>query len=157
MEVELLFLTLSPNNLDACAALAQNAPDPWTREGLERAMEDANYRCFVAAERGGAPVGLAIFLALPGSGTADLAQVVVAPGMRRRGVAKALLLHGLACMQGQGAGQVLLEVRAANTGAIALYKGLGFRVLARRPGMYAHPAEDGLLMGRDLRVAEKPV
>ena len=50
----------------------------------------------------------------------------------------------------QGAAAVELEVRAASEGAIALYRGLGFVAVGRRPGYYREPVDDAVLMRLDL-------
>ena len=132
-----------------CAVIAATAPDPWRQEDLEQAISDPNRRCF-AALLDGNPVGFACFLAVPGGDNADLQLVAVAPDSRRQGVARTLLRHALAGLADEGITRVLLEARASNTAAIALYEGLGFAHLANRRAMYAHPQEDGVLMGRGL-------
>jgi ribosomal-protein-alanine N-acetyltransferase len=48
-----------------------------------------------------------------------------------------------------GAVRALLEVRAGNREALALYESLGFRRVGVRRGYYRDPAEDALLMTRD--------
>lgn len=143
---------MEPGHVPACAAFASAAPDPWRREDLEQAIAGENHRCF-AALQGGRPVGFACFLTVGDS--ADLQLIAVAPEHRRHGVAKALLGHALGQLQAQGVGQVLLEVRVSNRGALALYRGLGFVQLATRPAMYGRPQEDGLLMARPLADPDK--
>jgi ribosomal-protein-alanine N-acetyltransferase len=46
---------------------------------------------------------------------------------------------------------VLLEVRASNAPALALYTSLGFSELDRRPDYYTHPDEDAVVMQLSLR------
>ena len=41
---------------------------------------------------------------------------------------------------------VLLEVRASNAAALAVYRALGFAATGRRPRYYADPPEDALLL-----------
>lgn len=147
MEATLCFEAMTTATLPACAALAATAPDPWGKAALARVMEDANHWNFVAL-RGGAVVGFASFLALADS--CDLELIVVETAARRQGAAKALLAHAFAQLCAQGVARCLLEVRASNTGAIGLYQALGFKTLARRPGMYQTPAEDGFLMAKAL-------
>ena len=43
-------------------------------------------------------------------------------------------------------GEVLLEVRASNCPALALYRALGFAETGRRPLYYVDPEEDALLL-----------
>ena len=45
-----------------------------------------------------------------------------------------------------GIGDCTLEVRAGNSPAISLYESLGFRTEGIRPGFYAKPREDALIM-----------
>jgi ribosomal-protein-alanine N-acetyltransferase len=47
--------------------------------------------------------------------------------------------------------EVLLEVRASNSAALAFYRALGFAIAGRRPLYYADPIEDAVLM--ELRLA----
>ena len=45
---------------------------------------------------------------------------------------------------------MLLEVRASNDGAIALYKEAGFKAIAKRRAYYTHPREDAVVMRKKL-------
>ena len=47
----------------------------------------------------------------------------------------------------------LLEVRAGNAPAQALYERLGFREVGRRPGYYSQPADDALVLALELGAA----
>lgn len=140
---ELVFTPMTRETLDACTEIAQHAPDPWKREALERAIGDENRWTFVALEKG-RPVAFACFLAIVYS--CDLEMLVVAPPVRKQGVAKLLLKKAFATLAAQAVASCLLEVRASNTAAIHLYESLGFRQLALRRGMYSLPLEDGQLM-----------
>ena len=75
--------------------------------------------------------------------------LAVAPAARRRGAATALVRHVMADAAAGGATKATLEVRASNTPALALYEGLGFRIAATRPGYYAKPPEDALILWRE--------
>jgi ribosomal-protein-alanine N-acetyltransferase len=44
----------------------------------------------------------------------------------------------------------MLEVRASNLIAQALYARLGFRIIGRRRGYYAEPPEDALVMSASI-------
>ena len=50
--------------------------------------------------------------------------------------------------------RAVLEVRASNHAAHALYRSLGFRDVTTRPTYYTNPIEDALLMGLDPIVSE---
>ena len=78
-------------------------------------------------------------------------NVAVRPELRRRGIAAELLTEVLEWARGQAADCALLEVRAANTAAQALYRRCGFQVTGRRRRYYSAPVEDALLMAVSLR------
>jgi ribosomal-protein-alanine N-acetyltransferase len=80
----------------------------------------------------------------------EILDVAVDPDWRGRGLAR--LLVGLAVRSAARAGarRALLEVRAGNTAARALYASLGFRELGQRRAYYREPVEDALLLERPL-------
>jgi ribosomal-protein-alanine N-acetyltransferase len=49
----------------------------------------------------------------------------------------------------KGASRALLEVRAGNREAVALYESLGFRRLGSRREYYREPLEDALVLVRE--------
>jgi len=81
-------------------------------------------------------------------GELEIQNVVTAPEHRRRRVAKTLLRHVVTRARERNASRALLEVRAGNEAAIALYENCGFRINARRKGYY-HDRETALLMSLD--------
>ena len=77
---------------------------------------------------------------------AELESVVVSDSYRRAGIGRALCRAVLDWSRTQDATEVVLEVRAASSAAIALYAALGFTLAARRPRYYRDPNDDALLM-----------
>jgi [ribosomal protein S18]-alanine N-acetyltransferase len=75
--------------------------------------------------------------------------LAVAPAARRRGLATAMLRHVMAEAVASGVTKATLEVRASNTAALGLYQQLGFQIAATRPGYYAKPPEDALILWRE--------
>lgn len=73
-------------------------------------------------------------------------NVAVDPTRRRQGLAERLLLDALATARSAGLRVALLEVRASNTAARALYEKLGFRVSGVRRRYYESNGEDAVLM-----------
>jgi ribosomal protein S18 acetylase RimI-like enzyme len=57
--------------------------------------------------------------------------VGVAPAYRRRGIGAALMRRVEEALQAVGCGKLNLQVRAGNDGAVAFYRGLGFKVEER--------------------------
>lgn len=74
----------------------------------------------------------------------EIVALGVAPGARRRGLARVLLAHVLAEARAAGARRVLLEVAASNTAARRLYESAGFGVFNVRRGYYRKSGDDAL-------------
>lgn len=69
---------------------------------------------------------------------------------RRKGIGGDLLQRGLELGSRRGALAALLEVRAGNAVAQMLYAAHGFEVVGRRRNYYHDPAEDALVMSKQL-------
>lgn len=72
------------------------------------------------------------------------------PGTRRLGIGTALLRRAIDWARSVGIRKVTLEVFSSNTGAIALYQGMGFEEEARRRDEFLVEGRfvDGVLMAR---------
>ena len=79
-------------------------------------------------------------------GEADITNVCIIPGMRRKGIAEAMLRQLMDYGLDNGVNDFTLEVRARNRAAIELYKKLGFTSEGVRPGFYEYPKDDALIM-----------
>jgi ribosomal-protein-alanine N-acetyltransferase len=97
----------------------------------------------VARAEGGAVVGYILFWHVVDE--IHLLDVAVAPAERRRGVGRALVQDLLSYAAEHDARKVLLEVRASNLAAVALYEALGFSRLGVRSRYYAD-GEDAIDM-----------
>jgi ribosomal-protein-alanine N-acetyltransferase len=80
---------------------------------------------------------------------AHIATIAVHPDYRRQGIGKILLRFALDWAARNGAQRAMLEVRASNQSAQALYLQFGFEVVSRRPRYYKDNHEDALLMNLD--------
>jgi ribosomal-protein-alanine N-acetyltransferase len=102
------------------------------------------------AEHGqSAKAGFAVATALciPGMpAECELEFVLVSPETRRQGIGRMLIDTVVAWARDLGASEIWLEVRESNAPALWLYEACGFVVAGRRPGYYADPAEDAVLM-----------
>ena len=76
-------------------------------------------------------------------------NVVVAPPLRRRGLARWILILAMRRASRAGARRGLLEVREGNLEARALYAGLGFEAIGRRRSYYSQPLEDAVVLARE--------
>jgi GNAT superfamily N-acetyltransferase len=68
----------------------------------------------------------------PGRRLYLIANVAVRPDHRRRGIARSLTARAMEHARRKGSEAVWLHVRAENTGAVQLYRSLGFQERARR-------------------------
>jgi ribosomal-protein-alanine N-acetyltransferase len=73
-------------------------------------------------------------------------NVSVDPELQRRGIATSMIDEVLGRVGREG--QITLEVRPTNSGAIALYEKFGFLAAGRRPRYYQDNGEDALIMWR---------
>jgi len=122
----------------------RSLPESWSLEGLHQALKD----------------GYDLLLCMDGDTLAGyllchdiidevhIMQVVVAPDYRRRGIAETLSKKLIASKAGMA---LLLEVRASNLAAQALYEKLGFIRTGLRKGYYVsrrdnETNEDAVLM-----------
>lgn len=76
---------------------------------------------------------------------ADVQTVAVTPRLQGQGWGRRLVARLIDEAAAAGCAQAMLEVRADNVRALALYEGFGFEVIARRTAYYG-PGEDALIM-----------
>ncbi len=124
------------------------AADPWTATGFwsELAGVPAT-RTYVVAEVDGELVGYAGLFAAADS--ADVQTLAVAPSHQGHGLGKLLLDTLIEEAIDRGASTLMLEVRAENAPALALYARHGFERLALRRSYYG-PGIDAVVMRRRL-------
>ena len=141
--VERLLPGASPADLAACHVIEEAS---FARVQLDLPAELARPHALLWAARPGeglAPVGflLAWFLA----GELEIQTVAVAPGLRRGGVGRRLVQAALDAAEAMACERVLLEVRAGNAAALALYRSAGFLEDGRRRRYYSEPVEDAVI------------
>ncbi len=95
---------------------------------------------------------VAYAVTMPAPGEAHLLNISVLPEFQRSGIGSALLSMLFDQARDQGAGRMLLEVRAGNLAALAFYRRHGFMEIGRRRGYYpAHQGrEDAIVMACEL-------
>ena len=120
---------------------------PWTRGNFIDAL-DSQYVCKVA-ELDGEMIGYAVLM--QGVDDAELLDIGIAAPQQGKGRGRKLLQAMLAITHELGKQRVVLEVRASNRVAIALYRGMGFVEIGLRRDYYPvenSGREDAILMGR---------
>ncbi|KAF0205914.1 MAG: ribosomal-protein-alanine [Gallionellaceae bacterium] len=137
------------SDIDAVLCIEQQVhTHPWTRGNFSDALA-SGYICKVA-ELDGQMMGYAVLM--QGVDDAELLDIGIAAQYQRRGFGRELLEAMLALARELGRQRVVLEVRASNAAAIALYRALGFGEIGLRRDYYAaeNGREDALLMEREL-------
>lgn len=138
--------------IPAVAAIeAQVQPlDAWDQQTItELLSQDINKLLIVIKDQ--KVVGYCLYQQLFEQG--EIFRIATHPDHQRQGIAAQLLARLFELLKQQGVLSVLLEVRADNEPAIALYKHYGFKIIHIRKKYYqaAHQAAmDALIMSSDL-------
>lgn len=128
------------------------AASPWGREAIELLI-DAPHGVVRVVEEQGEVCGHVLATAVAGEG--EVLTVAVRPELRRRGLARALLVDLAQAWRAMGTQEAWLEVHADNHGARALYATLGWHETGRRRAYYADGG-DALVLTLDLTAEVSP-
>lgn len=125
-------------------------PDPWSVETFWSELAHVpETRHYLVAEQGGRVVGYGGLAEAGRQG--DVQTLTVAPQVQGQGIGRLLLDGLLAEARRRGALDVLLEVRAENAPAQALYAKAGFERIAVRRGYYRPGGTDAHVLRLRLR------
>lgn len=143
----LVFDVMSAADVVAVVELERRAfADPWPASLFRKELRLPFSKILIARmadSPGGEVVGYVCrWLA---KGQVEIQNVAVDPRWRRRSIGRRLLEFVLEDARASESERVLLEVRAGNEAALALYRSFGFRVNGRRRRYY-DDGEDALLM-----------
>ena len=116
---------------------------PWSAQSLELLTREGIGTGVVYIEEGKV-VAYGGMLCVVDQG--QITNIAVHPDYRRRGIGRAIVGALLKYAVDEKFEEVTLEVRKSNEPAQALYRSLGFRAIATRPGFYSKPTEDGVIM-----------
>ena len=120
-------------------------PDAWSEKAILKTLEQPNTICLMA-EKAGRAAGY--LLAYTAADEAEIARIAVVKELQRQGVARSLLNElETFCKSGE-IRKILLDVRAGNSAARALYTKTGFVEDGIRQRFYDNPMEDAILMSR---------
>ncbi|PPF55493.1 bifunctional ribosomal protein alanine acetyltransferase/tRNA (adenosine(37)-N6)-threonylcarbamoyltransferase complex transferase subunit TsaD [Clavibacter michiganensis] len=121
--------------------------DAWSEDAMRGELVSRHGWYVVAVDASdGAILGYAGLSCPRGLHAADVQTIAVAGSARGRGIGRALLTRLLVEAHARGAREVLLEVRADNPVAQALYASLGFEPIAVRPHYYQPDDVDAVVM-----------
>ncbi len=137
------------DEIDAILAIEEASfTSPWTRAMYLAELDRADTSFFyLARDAAGLVAGFCSCWRVVDE--LHINNLAVLPERRRAGVASALLTYVLREGARSGAVRALLEVRASNVQALALYERFGFLVTGTRRGYYSQPAEDALVLARE--------
>lgn len=149
---------MEQKDLAAVAALeAQIFTEAWSLPLWEETLKSGGYDCQILEpdkpedrrEPAGELMGYLCGQIILDEG--ELHRIAVRPDLQHRGYGQALLTDFLTRSERAGAANILLEVRAGNTPAIALYTKNGFTRIALRKNYYKNPKEDALILEKQTR------
>ncbi len=141
---------MAAGDLDRVLTTAESLPEAphWPQSAYLNAINPKStphrIALVAAGPQPGSIFGFVVASLLPPQ--AELESIAVAPESQRLGLGQSLF-HALAVeLKAAGVGELALEVRASNRPALAFYQSLGFARTGLRPGYYADPIEDAVLM-----------
>lgn len=142
---ELIIRTADKADVKGIAAIEQTCfSSPWNYETIEHEINESNTAHYFVAYSDGKLAGyIGVWILLD---ECQINKVAVLPEYRNKGVAKAILLQIIDSTRKRGTRRWMLEVRANNKAAQALYSGAGFVKVGLRKAYYDNPVDDAVLM-----------
>lgn len=117
---------------------------PWTAEQIRSQLGDDSHVFLAAIDPSGKVLGYIGLMFVLDEGY--ISNVAVAPDVRGKGIAKALISELKKRAESIELTFLTLEVREGNTAARKLYSDCGFVPVGIRKNYYALPVEDAILM-----------
>lgn len=136
----------TPSDLPQVLAIASAGSDTgprWTEAHYQAALAPNTDREVLLVEEG-AVTGFVVLHYI--AGECEIENIAVALPCRGRGVGTVLLRAAMDAAAARNAERMLLEVRASNVAALALYERFGFRRDGLRTDYFDAPREDAVLM-----------
>ncbi|MEX2441657.1 MAG: ribosomal protein S18-alanine N-acetyltransferase [Pontimonas sp.] len=142
-----------PRDRDSIIALEAEIfrSDAWSPEVCALELQHP-FSHYLVLEQGAALVGYGGVRVPAPVGPGDIQTLAVHPDYRRAGWGRRILNELVGHSIEKGVPELLLEVRADNPSAQALYESVGFREIARRPNDYQPDGVDAMVMRLTLSV-----
>lgn len=137
-------------DLDAVLRIEREVHEhPWTLGNFSDALR-STYECKVYESDAHEMLGYAVLMLAVDE--AELLDVAIAAHHQRKGIGRVLLEELMVMARRAAMRRMVLEVRASNAPAIALYRKAGFEQIGLRRDYYPamNGREDALLMGKVL-------
>ncbi len=135
--------SMTEEDIPAVCALEKDTFSSPCSEAMLRALSSHPGASFLVAFSDGAFAGYAGMIAVLDEG--QICNVAVMPAFRRMGIGSALMQAQRAFAENHALSVMMLEVRAGNAAAQALYEKEGWVRVGVRKNYYEHPREDGIL------------
>ena len=127
--------------------------DPWPQSAFREVLGVDN-RVNLILEISGEITGY--ILAQCVADEVQIQNIAVRKAWQRRGFGAILLRRAEEEGRSRGALCAILDVRAQNVAALALYERFGYRMIGRRRNYYQRPVDDALILFRRLDVTPGP-
>ena len=123
--------------------------DPWSKQFFVELLDNPLAVAYVAVGDGvpDVPQVSGFLIAYHIADEIQIMNIAVRKSKRGQKIATKLFDVIFDYANANKVGEFTLEVRPSNTGAIALYKKLGFEIDGVRKNYYRNPKEDAVLMG----------
>jgi len=145
-------IPLSIEHIDGiCKIENESFSDPWSRRMFLELIDNPLAVCYVAMDEDAEVAGYLIAYCILDE--IQILNIAVKESKRHKKIATELFGVILKYAKSEKIKEFYLEVRPSNTGAIALYKKLGFKIDGVRKNYYIKPKEDALLMSLRLDIA----
>ena len=139
---------MTASDLDVVMEIERSSfSTPWSRASFSSLIDRDDATLWVAVVEGAVAGYAVVWYVLQ---DAELGNLAVAHGWRRRGLGRQLLEWALAKARERGVEQIFLEVRVSNQLAQRLYERRGFEQVGLRRRYYRAPVEDALVLGLEL-------
>ena len=131
--------------------ILRDAPEAvfWPEASVPEVLTWQNTFAFVSAPEEAATV-TGFLIGRQAADEAEILNLAVEKGSRRKGQGTALLMAAVKQLQARGVRRIFLEVRESNAAGIAFYKKHGFTNAGRRASYYRQPEEAALVMEKRL-------
>ncbi len=137
---------MTVEDVEAVAKLEKECfSDAWTEPVWKEELENPRSFTFVEEENGEIKGYLNLWVVLD---EGQINRFAVDASARKQGIGSRLLKRADELAQEKGLYSLTLEARLSNETAQKVYKKAGFLEMGIRPGFYAKPEEDALIMTR---------
>lgn len=156
-KAELVVMAAEPGDLSRLADIhAQSFARPWNKADIAKLLAGKGVKALVARAEGRGSRGASAFVIVRCvADEAEIITIATDSQQRRNGAGRALMRAAIRDLQRERIARLFLEVDEKSTGALGLYRSLGFRQVGQRKGYYGasggEPASSALVMELDLR------